>query len=311
MDLGVYIHGSSPFYPKTDVSDYIQLAKEYDELGFQTLWFADHLIRTPDPNKSSLFETYTLITALSQHTKKIRFGTMVSPIGFRNLGLFAKMISTIDHLSNGRITVGLGTGWHGKEFDMFGIPFPTLKDRFKELERYIQGLKSLWGEDNVSMESEIKLENAYLNPKPLQEPHPPILIGGGGEKKTLRLVAKYGQMSNFGGTNENIQHKLQVLKQHCQDAQTDFDKIITTTNMALILGKNPEEVSELISNYRNRFVELGLSPPSVDNFGKNRIVGTKNEVLSRIDGLADIGIKEVNFTINDPKTQENLKILVE
>ncbi|MFV2014913.1 MAG: LLM class flavin-dependent oxidoreductase, partial [Candidatus Heimdallarchaeota archaeon] len=219
MKLGVYIHGSSPFFPKESFEEYKRLTTYYENIGINTLWFADHLIRTPDPNKSAIFETWSLIAGLSTITSKIKFGTMVTPITYRNIGVFAKMISSVDHMSKGRLIVGLGTGWYDKEHQMFNIDYPDLKLRFSLLEDYIQGLIELWLKDGpINFHSDtIKLRNAYLNPKSFQKPYPPILIGGSGEKKTLLLVAKYANMSNFGGDNKNIQDKLKVLEKHCND----------------------------------------------------------------------------------------------
>lgn len=305
MKLGVYIHGSSPFKPKETVSEYITLAKQYETDGFDSLWFADHLIRTPDPNKSPLYEAWSLIAGLSMVTEKIRFGTLVSPITFRNIGVFAKLISTIDHLNNGRTIVGLGNGWFDREHSMFDVSFGTVKSRMDILESYLQNLIALWTDDDVTSteQSPIKLKNAYLNPKPIQKPSPPILIGGGGEKRTLKMVAKYAQMSNFGGSIENLVHKLSVLENHCENVGRNFKEIIPTTNRAVIIGKSAEEVSISIENYRNRLGELGMTVPSLDDFGKNRLIGTPEQIAEQIAEINEIGIKMIILTINDQQSE--------
>ncbi|MCE7736680.1 MAG: LLM class flavin-dependent oxidoreductase [Candidatus Heimdallarchaeota archaeon] len=312
MKLGVYIHGSSPFHPKESFDEYKRLTKYYENIGIETLWFADHLIRTPDPNKSGLFETWSLIAGLSTITDKIKFGTMVTPITYRNIGVFAKMISTIDHMSKGRIIVGLGTGWYNKEHQMFNINYPTLKQRFVMLEDYVKGLLALWmSEDTVEYQSDsIELNAAYLNPQSYQRPHPPILIGGSGEQKTLKLVAKYAQMSNFSGNNETLVHKLSILKGHCEAIGRDFNEITPTTNMAAIIGLTKDEVEEGIKNYRKRFVELGMRAPAKETFAKNRLVGTPEEVCNRVKELENLGIKAVNITINDSKSEQYLSDVV-
>lgn len=304
MKLGIYIHGSSPFNPKENIAEYIKLAKRYENNGFDSLWFADHLIRTPDPNKSGLFESWSLIAGLSMITKNIRFGTLVSPVTFRNIGVFAKTVSTIDHLNQGRTIVGLGNGWFEKEHDMFDIPFGTTKSRMDLLENNIKNLIALWTEKEVNSTDQIKLKNAYLNPKTVQQPHPPILIGGGGEKRTLKMVAKYAQMSNFGGIIENINHKLSILKNHCQDIGRNFNEIIPTTNRAAIIGLTQDEVEKGIKNYRNRFAELGMKVPTVDNFAKNRLVGTPEQIAEQITELKEIGIKLTILTLNDQTSEK-------
>ncbi|MCH8907699.1 MAG: LLM class flavin-dependent oxidoreductase, partial [Candidatus Heimdallarchaeota archaeon] len=314
LKLSVYVHGSSPFNPKTSVEEYIKLAKKYENDGFDTLWFADHLIRTPDPQASPLYETWSLISGLSMVTSKIRFGTMVTPITFRDFGLFMKMISTIDHLSNGRITVGLGNGWYVKEHSIFGMRFRTTGERMTHLREHLEAMIELWsvvpGEKITRQGQFINLNEAYLNPKPLQDPHPPILIGGGGEKQTLKYVAKYAQMSNFGGTIESITHKLEVLEQHCENEGTDFDLITPTTNMAVIIGNTREDVDKGITNYRTRFGQLGMNVPSLEDFDKIRLVGTKSEIQERIDELKSVGLKMINLVINDKETESNISQLM-
>ncbi|OLS25016.1 MAG: Pyrimidine monooxygenase RutA [Candidatus Heimdallarchaeota archaeon LC_2] len=308
MKLGVYIHGSSPFNPKVTFDEYSQLAIFYENAGVETLWFADHLIRTPDPNESPLFETWSLIAGLSTITETIKFGTMVSPVTFRNIGLFAKMISTIDHMSNGRIIVGLGSGWYEKEHEMFDLQYPDLKTRSKLLEDSIEALIQLWTSPNkVNFQSDsFTLKNAYLNPKPIQKPHPPILIGGGGEKITLLQVAKYAQMSNFSGNIETIKHKLTVLKNHCSNIGRNYDEIIPTINMAAVIGKNQGEVEIGVEQYRDRFLQLGMTPPSLSGFADNRLVGTPEQIGEQIDKLKIIGVKEINITINDKTSEKYL-----
>lgn len=304
MKLSVYIHGSSPFNPKTTIDEYIKLAQKYENDGFDTLWFADHLIRTPDPNKSPLFEAWSLISALAMVTKKIRFGTMVTPVTFRNLGLFAKMISTIDHISDGRITVGLGNGWYEKEHQMFDLEFGTMQQRMTTLEHWLQDLLSLWNADATTLINGHILKNAYLNPKPIQQPHPPILIGGGGEKITLKYVAKYAQMSNFGGSIETLQNKISVLEGHCDNLGRNISDITTTTNMAAIIGLNEKEVNVSVEEYRTKLKDFGYNVPSLDDFAKNRLVGTPEQILEQIDIRKEIGIKMINLTINDKRSED-------
>ncbi len=304
MKLSVYLHGSSPFNPKTTIEEYVNLATKYEKYGLDTLFFADHLIRTPDPNKSPLYETWTLMSALAMVTKRIRFGTMVTPVTFRNIGVFAKMISTIDHISNGRVTVGLGNGWYQKEHEMFSLEFGTMRERMTTLEYWLQDLMLLWKAEETTNVSGNILKNAYLNPKPLQKPHPPILIGGGGEKVTLKYVAKYAQMSNFGGSIETLQNKINVLEKHCDNAGRKLSDITITTNMAAIIGSTENEVNESVEIYRTKLAEFGQKVPSLDDFKKNRLVGTPEQIMEQIDLREDIGINMINLTINDKRSED-------
>lgn len=306
MKLGVYLHGSSPFYPKISIEEYIRLAVQYEVLGVHSLWFADHLIRTPDPDQSTLFEAWSLIAGLSRETKSIKFGTMVSPITFRKFGPFVKMVSTVDHLSNGRLILGLGAGWSYKEYNMFGIDFPSVNDRMNLLEETLQALVKLHQQDYVDFDGDqIQLSNAYLRPKPKQVPLP-ILVGGGGEKRTLKLVAKYADYSNFGGDLDTIAHKLNVLSDHCDAVGRPRSDITATTNRAIILGNNQKEIDDSIDAYRQRFKEVGREPPSRDNFRDTRLVGTPDEVLGQVRELEEFGIELINLTVNNRRTEELL-----
>ncbi|MHA2169135.1 MAG: LLM class flavin-dependent oxidoreductase [Candidatus Kariarchaeaceae archaeon] len=306
MKLSVYIHGSSPFKPKETVEEYINLATQYENDGFHTLWFADHLIRTPDPNKGPIFETWSLISGLAMVTDNIRFGTLVSPITFRNIGVFAKMVSTIDHLSKGRITVGLGNGWFAREHEMFDIPFGSVGERMDLLKVYVVSLLQLWkGSDEITTNDQtVNLQNAYLNPQPIQVPHPPLLIGGGGEKRTLKWVAQYAQLSNFGGNLDQLEHKIAILKQHCLHVNRDFNTITKTTNRAAIIRDSKDELEQAITTYQNRLRELGMSVPSVETFSQNRLVGNPEAIAEQLKGLKTIGIDEVILTLNDRVSEQ-------
>jgi len=312
MQLAVYIHGSSGFSPKETIDDYLSLATHYDSIGVHSLWFADHLIRTPDPNKTALFEAWSLIAGLSRETTDIKFGTMVTPITFRKFGPFVKQLVTVDHLSGGRIIAGLGAGWSYKEYDLFGVDFPSTKDRLDTLEETVQALQMLWSsDDSVDFDGQhVQLQQAYLKPQPVNG-RIPILIGGGGERRTLRQVAKYADYSNFGGDLATIEHKLSVLAGHCDQVGRSFDAITPTSNRAIILGKTDAEVEEGITKYLARFKELGHQPPSRDDFATTRLVGTIDEVVSQLGQLEDLGIQLPVLTVNDSRTTELLGDLID
>ncbi|MFX1512841.1 MAG: LLM class flavin-dependent oxidoreductase [Promethearchaeota archaeon] len=299
MKLGIYLHGTSPFNPVTSFQEYKNRALNYENQGFDSLWFADHLIRTPDPDQGPVYETWTLMSALGAITSKIKFGTLVTPITFRNFGVFMKMITTFDHITNGRLITGLGIGWYQKEHSMFGLEFKSVKERFDILETTLDAYSKLCNGETVNNEK-LGLVQAYLNPLPIQKPLP-ILIGGSGEKKTFRLIAKYAQMSNFGGTNEQLKRKLQVLQDRCSEIGRDFSEVITTSNRALITARTKQELSSSITNYKKRLNKPNMT---TDEFKSNRLVGFPSEVAEQIRELEEIGIKYVTFTINDPISQE-------
>ena len=185
-----------------------------------------------------------------------------------------------------------------------------MQERMTKLEHWLQDLLTLWGVDEATNVDGNILKNAYLNPKPIQKPHPPILIGGGGEKVTLKYVAKYAQMSNFGGSIETLQNKIKVLEKHCYDAGRNISDITTTTNMAAIIGLNEQEVKESVEAYRTKLTEFGHTVPSMDDFGKNRLIGTPEQILDQIDQRNDVGIKMINLTINDKRSEDLVGLLI-
>jgi len=312
MQLGVYLHGSSPFSPKETIDDYIDLVNRYEEANIHSIWFADHLIRTPDPNQSPLYETWTLMAGLARETTTMIFGTMVSPVTFRKFGPFAKQVVTTDHLLEGRLILGLGAGWSFKEYPMWGVDLPSTKQRLDTLEEWLEAFNLLFeSSEPVDYDGRyVNLKQAYLNPKPVIGAIP-LLIGGGGEQVTLKLVAKYGSYSNFGGDRDTIKHKLNVLWNHCDEVGRDRTEITPTTNQALILGKTKDDVEEGIKNYLDRFRTVGRDPPSRDSFADNRLVGTVDEVANQLGELEDIGIDLTVMTINDPHSSELVNELVD
>src|SRR5262245_45947477 len=163
------------------------VALEVDELGFHSVWFNDHLYGVPMPHLPIL-EAWTALTAVGALTQRVELGTLVTPVGFRNPALLAKMAATLDQITGGRVIVGLGSGWFQSEFAGYGMPFPALKDRLEQLDETATILKLLWSEAQPTFEGKhYRLESTYCEPKPARRP--PILIGGGGEKVLLRLAA--------------------------------------------------------------------------------------------------------------------------
>ncbi len=299
MKLGVYIHGTSPFNPITYFEEYKERALKFEREGFDSLWFADHLIRTPDPGKPPVYETWSLMSALGAITSKIKFGTLVTPITFRNFGVFAKILTTVDHITNGRLIAGLGIGWYQKEHSMFGLEFRSAKERFAILDATLDAFNRLCKGEIVDNER-LGLKQAYLNPLPIQQPLP-ILLGGSGEKKTFRLVAKYAHMSNFGGTKDQLKRKLAVLKERCDEIGRDFEEIVTTTNRALITAGDNQQLEESITNYK---IRLNKPDISAEELRSNRFIGLPSEIAEQIKELKEIGIKYITFTINDPLSYE-------
>ena len=207
-----------------------------------------------------MLESYTTLSFLAGVTNAIRLGALVTGAIYRYPGILIKTVTTLDVLSGGRAYFGIGTGWFEREAVGLGVPFPPIKERFERLEETLMIAKQMWSEDNGPFEGKhFRLAETLCSPQPISEPHPPIMIGGLGEKKTLRLVAQYGDATNmvldFGV--DIIPHKLDVLKKHCDDVKRPYDDIERTTLGAIWLGGDGETTNDVIKTC-SRLAKMGV-----------------------------------------------------
>jgi F420-dependent oxidoreductase-like protein len=260
-----------------------QIAHTADAVGFASIWVMDHLFQIEIPGLWSaddpMLESYSALTFMAGATRTARLGALVTAVTYREPGLLVKTVSALDVLSGGRAYLGIGAGWYEREADGLGLRFAPLKDRFERLEETLQIAKQMWSGDRTPFNgTHYHLAEPINSPQPRSSPHPPILIGGGGEQKTLRLVAQYGDACNlFPASNEELAHKLDVLKRHCDDVGRDYDQIERTLLLpALPAAPGGIATSELIQGCRN-WASLG--------FGQ--------VILSDVPGIADITPLEV------------------
>lgn len=225
----------------------IKVAEAADLAGIDTLWVPDHLLQA-DPTVSAdatdMLEAYTTLGFLAARTERVRLGTMVTGVTFRPPALLIKAVTSLDVLTGGRAWLGIGAGYHGEEADRMGLPMGPVAERFERLEETIQLALRMWSDDQSPFEGlHYRLTAPVGYPLPLSRPHPPILIGGDGEKKTLRLVARYADACNLfdlpdGG--QRLRHKLAVLARHCAEVGRPYQEI--TKTLAMRLG--PDETAE-------------------------------------------------------------------
>jgi F420-dependent oxidoreductase-like protein len=224
------------------------VARTADQAGFTHIAVMDHFfqIRGVGPSENDMLEAYTTLGYLAAHTEQAKLFTLITGVHYRHPGLLAKALTTLDVISGGRALVGIGAGWNEEESRGLGFPFPHVAERFERLEETIQYLLQMWSDDDGPFHGKYYQAERLMNvPQALTKPHPPIMIGGGGEKKTLRLVAKYAQACNLFNTPD-LEHKLDVLKQHCEDVGRDYDEITKTVYQILDTGENGEKTGELI-----------------------------------------------------------------
>jgi F420-dependent oxidoreductase-like protein len=212
-------------------------AQEMDRLGFHSVWLNDHLYGIPMP-AIPIMEAWTALSAVGAVTSSVQLGTLVSPIGFRNPALFAKMIATLDQITAGRVIVGLGSGWFAQEFSGYGIEFPPVQDRLAQLDEGIDLMRRMWTEPQVSFNGRhFHTEDVYCEPKPTRRP--PIMIGGGGEKVLLRLVAKHADIWNNLAVNlEQLDKKADVLRRHCETVGRDPAAIRISQQTMVVIGSD-------------------------------------------------------------------------
>src|SRR6266705_551035 len=205
------------------------VAKAADEDGYESIWMVDHFHTVPTPSQEVTFETWMSLAALARDTRRVRIGQIVTCNGYRNPALLAKMASTVDALSHGRLNLGIGAGWYEHEYRAYGFPYPDTGERLRRLREAVQIILAMWTQDEATFEGQyFQVKGAINQPKGVQQPHIPLLIGGEGEKVTLRLVAQYGNACNVGGDIANIKRKFAILRQHCEELGRDYNSIRRT-----------------------------------------------------------------------------------
>ncbi len=264
--------------PSQDFETMKSLALHVEQTGWDGLWLADHFMPNAKDVSTPWPEAWTTLSALAAVVPRIRMGTLVTGNTYRHPAVLAKMAATADHISGGRIVLGLGSGWQENEHEMYGIPFYTVNDRLRRLDEACQVIKALFSEESVNFEGEFyQLKNAPLEPKPVQD-NLPLLIGGGGEKVTLKITAKYADEWNVWGTVETLINKMKILDQHCEDAGrnpadiqrsavalmflTDDEKFAKKMNageQATIAG-NVNQVQDIIGAYKAAGVDEIIVP---------------------------------------------------
>lgn len=261
-----------------------KVGKVAEEVGFDSIWVYDHFHTVPTPEIESCFEAWTAMAGLARDTRTIKLGQMVTCNGYRNPALLAKLASSVDVMSHGRLICGLGAGWYEHEWLAYGYGFPDVPNRMKAFREACEIVVKMWTEEKATFKGQYySIDGAINEPKGVQTPHIPLWLGGGGEKVTLKLVAQWAQGCNFGGGQiELTKQKLGVLREHCDTLGRDYDSITRSTSMNTVLladGEDPEEATAAI----RRSVPL-------EQYKRDAFVGTASELIDHIGKLADLGI---------------------
>ena len=299
MKFGVSIGQERVTWPEIE-----EAAVLIEELGFDSLWCHDHLIPSdPGRNEGPCLEAWALLGALARMTKNISIGPMVIGNTYRNPVLLAKSATTVDIISGGRLIFGIGAGWFEMEHTAYDFPFYTVGERISRLDDSVELIKKLWTSDGpVSHAGKYySLTDAPFNPQPVQQPHPPILIAGGGEKRTLRVVAKWADMMNVHGAAETVAHKYRVLEEHCQRVGRNSAEIEKSANGAFI----PPEKMDDWSMYMDRLSKT--MPEQMKARSSGAVVGDMDTIRDWVRGHTEVGTQHIIFTMRSPYPLESLR----
>ena len=272
-------------------------AQEAEKAGFDAVFLYDHFHTVPEPTQEAVFECWTSMAALARDTSTIRLGQMVTCNGYRPPALLAKMASGIDVMSHGRLILGIGAGWYQHEYEAFGYEYPHAPERLRMLREALQVIKAMWTQDEAAFEGRYyRLRGAINEPKPVQKPHPPLWIGGAGEKVTLKLVAQYGDACNLRADLDTTRHKLAVLREHCEAVGRDYDSILKTAEFYAILGDR-EEAGRVIRDTARR---AGKDEAFVR--ASQEHIGDADHIAATMRDYAEAGIEY--FIVNLPNAAE-------
>jgi F420-dependent oxidoreductase-like protein len=281
-----------------------QVAQTAEAVGFASAWLVDHFHTVPRPAQEVTFECWTTTAALARDTTTIRIGQLVTCNSYRHPALLAKMASTVDVLSHGRLTVGIGAGWYKPEYRAYGYAYPEAPQRLRQLREAAQILLALWQEEEATFEgATYQVHGAINQPKGVQRPHIPLLIGGSGEQVTLKLVAQYADGCNVGDDPLSVRQKLAVLKQHCERVGRDYESIHRTSSTLCLLADSDEQA----------LAQLRLAPlpaeriASLEKQVDTILIGGPETIRQRLAAYEEAGVQELALRFVDGTNLETLR----
>ncbi len=270
--------------PSQPYEDVLELARHVERTGWDGIWYADHFMPNAEDTSAPWPEAWVTLSALGAQVPRLRIGTLVAGNTYRQPAVLAKMAATLDHITGGRVVLGLGSGWQENEHQQYGIPFHTVAERLKRLDEACQVIKLLYRETSADFDGAYyQLSGATLEPKPVQDPLP-LLIGGGGEKVTLKITAKHADEWNVWGDPDILEHKMAILDRHCDDLGRDPKSIRRTAVALLFLSED--------QNYLKKMRESEIGMPN--------LIGTAAEIRDLVARYEALGVDELivpDFTL--------------
>ncbi len=271
------------------------VAQAAEEGPFESVWVFDHFHTVPVPTQEATHEAWTLMAALAAATSRVRLGQMCTCMGYRNPAYLAKVAATVDVISGGRVEMGIGAGWYEHEWRAYGYGFPGAGDRIGMLDEGVQIMRQLWTTGTATLDGKhYQVDGAICRPLPLQEDGVPLWIAGGGEKKTLRIAARYARYTNFDSEPEGFRRKSEILAGHCRELGTNFDAITRSANYSVVLGETEKDVQDRLAWMRDHLLRCGVPESVVErrmrDFAHGTMTGTPEQVAERLAELGGLGM---------------------
>ncbi|MGW4486853.1 LLM class F420-dependent oxidoreductase [Amycolatopsis sp. NPDC004368] len=273
----------------------LDLARFADEGPYDSIWVFDHFHTVPVPSDvEATHEAWSLMAAYGAATSRVRLGQMCTCMGYRNPAYLAKVAATIDVISGGRVEMGIGAGWYEHEWLAYGYGFPSAGERLGMLDEGVQIMRQLWTEGKASLDGKhYQVDGAISRPLPLQDGGIPLWIAGGGEKKTLRIAAKYADYTNFAGDVEGFKHKSSLLEAHCKDVGTDYGKIVRSANYNVVIGETEKDVQDRLAWIHSHYephLPADVLESTVAGYRNGPLVGTPEQIVERLKELEGLGM---------------------
>jgi len=270
------------------------LAQWADAGPWESLWVYDHFHTVPVPTEDATHEAWTLMAAFAASTRRVRLGQMCTCMGYRNPAYLAKVAATVDHVSAGRVEMGIGGGWYEHEWRAYGYGFPTAGERLGMLDEGVQIMRQAWTQGVSTLAGKhYQVDGAICRPLPVQDGGIPLWIAGGGEKKTLRIAAEYADYTNFDATPETFRHKSEILAAHCEDVGRDFGEIVRSGNYNVVIGETDQDVRDKLAWILAHYEPL-VPPDQLERyrnmFESGPLVGTPELIVQRLHEAAEMGL---------------------
>lgn len=290
---------------KSKIESTVERAKFLEKNGFSWFSFMDHLWQEPylGYRDEDFFDCYTMLPVIARETDSIDISSLVTCTHYRNPALLGRIITTLDHISNGRAILGIGAGWVEQEYEGYGYEFSDISTRISQMENAIELIKHMWNEPSpITYKGEYySIKDVYLDPKPVQTPHPPVLIGGNGEKLTLRAVAKHADGWNaLTLTPRELEEKLEVLKKRCNEVERNFDDIEVSILKNMFIRETNDRAKRI---FEEKVSDTETGPFREDDYG---LVGSPEYITTQLKEFQEIGADLIQFMVmhNDKETIE-------